>query len=143
MHKNFVIIDSNFVLLPFQFKIDYLTEITRNLEGVIEFIVYKQILDELKAKKKREEKKTKFKNQLKAGLLYLNKFKDDFNIKFKNNTKIEYEKTDDFLLRKCIELKKVAKHIFLATNDAELRKRAKSSGINVIFMRQRKLLDIE
>ncbi|MFX0056861.1 MAG: PIN domain-containing protein [Candidatus Hodarchaeota archaeon] len=143
MHTNYVVIDSNFLLLPFQFKIDYLDEITQNLEGKTEFLIYKQILDELEAKRKRDAKKTKFRKDLKGGLLYLDNFKDKFNINFNNSIKKDFETTDDFLLRKCIDLKLKSKHIFIATNDSELRKKAKNSGINVIFMRQKKLLCFE
>ncbi len=37
MVSNIVIIDSNFVLLPYQFKIDYLTEIRLILQGELKF----------------------------------------------------------------------------------------------------------
>ncbi|MFW9936675.1 MAG: PIN domain-containing protein [Candidatus Thorarchaeota archaeon] len=143
MHINSVVIDSNFIFLPFQFKIDYLTEITQNLGIKTEFIIYKQILDELKAKNRRERKKEKFRKQLEASLLYLENFKDKFNIIFNNTIKKDDETTDDFLLRMCIDLKKKNTHIFLATNDSELRKKAKSIGLNVIFMRQKKFLSFE
>jgi rRNA-processing protein FCF1 len=45
MLENLIVIDANFILLPFQFKIDYLYEIDASLEGRTIFIVYKQILD--------------------------------------------------------------------------------------------------
>lgn len=143
MHISTVVIDSNFILLPFQFKIDYLTEITQQLGIKTEFFIFKQILNELEAKKKREGRKIKFRKQLEAGLLYLENFKDKFNLNFNNSLKRDNETTDDFLLRKCIDLKKETRHIFLATNDSELRKRAKNSGLNVIFMRQKKFLSFE
>ena len=63
--NNIVVIDSNFVLLPFQFKIDYLKEIKLNLEGDTVFILFKQVLDELEAKKIREPRATKFQRNLK------------------------------------------------------------------------------
>ena len=42
MYENVVVIDSNFILLPFQFKVDYLNEIYLKL-GKINFIIFKQI----------------------------------------------------------------------------------------------------
>ena len=72
---NLIVIDSNFILLPFQFKIDYLNEIRVNLEGKLKFIIFRQILKELDAKIKREPKATKFQRQFKSGLLYLEKKK--------------------------------------------------------------------
>ena len=73
MVENFIVIDANFILLPFQFKIDYLTEIIKDMEGITRFIVTDQILNELKAKKHREPNATKFHMNLKSGLLYLEK----------------------------------------------------------------------
>ena len=60
MFENHIVIDANFILLPFQFKIDYLYEIDNNLEGRTIFILFKQILDELEAKRLREPNATKF-----------------------------------------------------------------------------------
>ena len=141
--SNLVILDSNFILLPFQFKIDYLNEIRVNLEGKLKFIIFKQILKELDAKKKREPKATKFHRQLKSGLLYLEKNKINFNIEYMEQTKDKIETTDDFLLRKLINLKEENRNIFLATNDSELRKKAKKLKISTIFLRQKKFLSIE
>jgi len=140
---NLVILDSNFILLPFQFKIDYLNEIRVNLEGKLKFIIFKQILKELDAKKKKEPNATKFRRQLKAGLLYLEKNKINFNIEYMEQTKDKIETTDDFLLRKLISLKEENRNIFLATNDSELRKKAKKLKISTIFLRQKKFLSIE
>ena len=143
MPSDIVIIDSNFVLLPFQFKIDYLNEIRVNLEGKLKFIFFRQILNELEAKRKREPKATKFHRQLKSGLLYLEKNKTNFNIEYIEEIKDKFETTDDFLLRKLINLKEESRNIFLATNDSELRKKAKRLKISTIFLRQKKFLSIE
>lgn len=143
MPSNIVIIDSNFVLLPFQFKLDYLNEIRVKLEGKLKFIIFRQILRELDAKRKREPKATKFHKQLKSGLLYLEKNQKDFNIEYIEEVKDNLETTDDFLLRKLITLKNEGKQVFLATNDSQLRKRARKLDINTIFLRQKKYLSIE
>ena len=87
MLKNLIVIDANFILLPFQFKIDYLTEISSSLEGITQFIVYRQILNELEAKKVREPNATKFHMNLKSGLLYLEKNNEKFDILYKQNIK--------------------------------------------------------
>lgn len=143
MPSKIVIIDSNFVLLPFQFKIDYLTEIRLLLQGEIKFIIFKQILDELRAKRRRESKTTKFKKLLDSGLLYLERKKNDFNIEHVEEVKDKLETTDDFLLRKLITLKNEGRQVFLATNDSELRRRARELDLNLIFLRQKKYLSIE
>lgn len=143
MVENLIVVDANFVLLPFQFKIDYLYEITANLEGKTIFLVYKQILDELEAKKLREPNATKFHMHLKSGLLYLEKNNDKFNILYRQSIKSKEETTDDFLLTTCQELKEKNKKVYLASNDAELRRKARKIGINTIFLRQKKYLSFD
>ncbi len=140
---NLIILDSNFILLPFQFKVDYLNEIRLNLEGEVEFIIFKQILNELEAKQAREPNATKFQRELKSGLSYLEKNRNKFDITFLDETKKAIETTDEFLLRKAIELKVENNLIFLATNDSILRKKARDFGLKTIFLRQKKYLSFE
>ncbi len=143
MYENVVVIDSNFILLPFQFKVDYLNEIYLKLEGNTNFIIFKQILNELESKKNRESQAMKFQMEFKSGLLYLESNKDKYNILFDENVKQNYETTDEFLIKECISLKKRNKHVFLATNDTNLRKEAKRFGISTIFLRQKKYLSFD
>lgn len=143
MHQNIIILDSNFILLPFQFKIDYLNEIRLKLEGKLRFVIFRQILDELEAKRRRESKSTKFKRLLDSGLLYVEKNKIEYDIATLKDIKKSTETTDEFLIRKSLELKDEGYNIFLATNDSELRRKARLSSINTIFLRQRKYLSIE
>ncbi|HEY0090784.1 MAG TPA: PIN domain-containing protein [Candidatus Lokiarchaeia archaeon] len=140
---NIVVIDSNFILLPYQFKIDYLNEIYLNLEGKTRFYVFKQNLNELEAKTRKEPRARKFHRQYKSGLSYLEKKESVYPIYFIDEIKENNETTDDFLLRWCVKFKKEFSHVFLATNDSELRKKAKKSKINVIYLRQKKLIDVE
>ena len=141
--NNVIIIDSNFILLPFQFKIDYLKEIQLNLEGKTQFIIFKQVLDELEAKKKREQNATKFQRLLKSGLSYLESNKELFTISFVEDVKGKNETTDDFLIRMSKHLKSDKTRIFIATNDAELKKKAKELSIGRIFLRQKKFISFE
>ncbi|MFX1280257.1 MAG: PIN domain-containing protein [Promethearchaeota archaeon] len=138
-----IVLDSNFILLPFQFKIDYLNEIRNNLEGKLRFIIFQQVLNELKAKRNREIRSTKFKRLLDAGLMYLEKNKGKFEIDFMEDIKDENESTDDFLFRKTMEQKDKSHMIFLATNDSDLRRRARLAKLNTIYLRQKKFLVIE
>ncbi|MFX0046821.1 MAG: PIN domain-containing protein [Candidatus Hermodarchaeota archaeon] len=143
MLENYIIIDANFILLPFQFKIDYLTEITASLEGITQFVIYEQILNELKAKRLREPNATKFHMNLKSGLLYLEKNNAKYNILYKQRIKSKEETTDNFLLKICLELKNENKKVYLASNDAELRRKARRIGINTIFLRKKKYLSFD
>ena len=140
---NLIIVDSNFILLPFQFKVDYFNEIRTKVVGKLRYLIYKQVLDELEAKRKREARTTKFIRLLDSGLLYLEKNKANFDIEYVEEVKEEIETTDDFILRKSLELKKEGHSIYIATNDSELRKKAKRSKISTIFLRQKKYLSIE
>lgn len=142
-NKNLVVIDSNFILLPFQFKIDYFDEIRLKIEGNLRFIIYQQILNELESKRKRDPRATNFKRFLESGLLYLEKNKQKYNIGILEYIKKENEATDDFILRMLKNLKLENQNIYLATNDSELRKKAKIIKINTIFLRQKKYLSID
>jgi len=113
------------------------------LEGELRFIVFKQILDELEAKRRRESKSTKFIRLLDSGLLYLEKKQGDYDIFFFEDIKERDESTDEFLVKKSLELKDEGYNTFLATNDSELRKKARLAGIGSIFLRQKKFLSIE
>ncbi|MFX1310060.1 MAG: PIN domain-containing protein [Promethearchaeota archaeon] len=142
-NNNLIVIDSNFILLPFQFKIDYLDEIRSLIEGNLRFIIVQQILNELESKKRREQKSTKFKRLLESGLYYIEKNKEKFDIEILEEVKKNNETTDDFLLRMLKDLKKETQNIYLATNDSDLRKNAKEIGISVIFLRQKKYLSVD
>jgi len=145
LNSNFsvVVIDSNFILLPYQFKVDYFSQIRFMLEGPLRFIIFQQILNELESKKNREPKSINFSRFLKSGLLYLESNKSKYDISILKDIKKENENTDDFLLRKLIDLKNQGISVYLATNDSELRKRVKMQHINTIFLRQKKYLSIE
>ena len=142
-NTNLIIVDSNFILLPFQFKIDYLNEIRLKLEGELKFIIFRQILDELEAKRRRESRSTKFSRLLDSGLSYLEEKKVDYDVVFLDDIKDKSESTDAFLLKKSLELKVEGYSTFLATNDSELRKEARLVSVNTIFLRQKKFLSIE
>lgn len=129
--------------MPFQFKIDYFNEIRINLTGQLRFIIFQQILDELDSKRKREPKGNKFIRLLENGLLYLKESKDKYNIEIMEEVKKEIETTDDFLIRMSIELHNQGQDVYLATNDSELRRKAKEVNIGTIFLRQKKYLSVE
>ena len=143
LKDNIIIIDSNFILLPFQFKIDYLYEIRTKIEGNLKFVIFQQIFDELEAKKRRKRETTKFSRLLESGKLYIEKNNSEYNIEIYDNRKEGHETTDTFLLKKANELKNETQRVFLATNDSDLRRRARKLGLNMIFLRQKRFLSIE
>lgn len=113
------------------------------LEGPLRFIIFQQVLNELESKKRREPKSINFSRFLESGLLYLETNKSKYNIDILKDIKKENENTDDFLLRKLIDLKNQGNSVYLATNDSELRKKVKMQHINTIFLRQKKYLSVE
>ncbi len=141
--ENIIVIDSNFILLPFQFKIDYFDEIRSNIDGRLKFIIFQQLLDELENKRRKEHSTSNFIRFLESGLFYLEKNKENYNIEFLKDIKKPHESTDDFLLRELVNLKSKGNNVFLATNDSELRKKAIKQHISTIFLRQRKYLSVE
>lgn len=139
-----IIIDANFILLPIQFRIDYLFEIRHILEGKLDFIIFQQVIDELEAKKIRiqSKKDATFQTQFHAGLRYLDQKKSEYNVIFRDEIKNMEETTDEFLLKQAILFKKNYKSVYLATNDSELKKKAHKSNIYIIYLRQGKQIRI-
>jgi rRNA-processing protein FCF1 len=62
---------------------------------------------------------------------------------FDGAQKSRIEKTDDFLIKKCEDLKQENDRVFLATNDQDLRRKARERGISTIFLRQKKYICVE
>ena len=125
--KREVFIDTNFFMIPFQFNIDILEEFKRILPNY-KLVTTKFVLNELNGLKNNSKGKVR----LAAG----------FGLKIAQSDEIEVrdiplndgESVDDALIR----ISKV-----LATNDANLRKKAKKKGIPLVILRQRKYLAVE
>jgi rRNA-processing protein FCF1 len=142
MRCNIVVIDANFLFLPIQFKIDFLSEINFKLVGKNYFLIYKQIFDELESKKKRLHEISKFGREFNFISVYLESNKNNYNLIYINKIKARSETTDQFLLNECLRLKKTHHTIYLATNDYQLRKEAIKANIRNICLRQKKYLII-
>ncbi|MEM1556223.1 MAG: 30S processome protein Utp24 [Candidatus Bathyarchaeia archaeon] len=124
-----VILDTNFLLLPFQFKIDILSEIEA-LIGRFEPIVLSTTVDELK--KLSNSRSVKISKMASSALELIRKFRVlEVNVK-------PGERYDEVLLRIAKE-----NNCIVATNDRELRKKLRETGITTIFLRQRSYLQIE
>ena len=115
MESKEVVIDTNFFMVPFQFNVDIIDELEKALPS------YKLttpifVINELK------------------GLKRNNKCKIRLNIEIKDISLENNETVDDALLR----VSEV-----LATNDIELKKRARKKGITVAYLRQKKYIAID
>lgn len=113
-----VLLDTNFLVLPTQFRIDIFNEIKEKLPTA-KLATIPQVVRELEKLGKRGS----------PALQMIKKF----NVKI-----IEANgKADDALLELAEK-----RNALLCTNDRELKKRAIAKGIAVIFMRKRKTLEV-
>lgn len=125
--KREVFIDTNFFMIPFQFNIDILEEFKRILPNY-KLVTTKFVLNELNGLKNNSKGKVR----LAAGLGL--KIAQSDEIEVRDIPLNDGESVDDALIR----ISKV-----LATNDANLRKKAKKKGIPLVILRQRKYLAVE
>ena len=127
MESKEVVIDTNFFMGPFQFNVDIIDELEKALPS------YKLttpifVINELKGLKRNNKGKIR----LNADLAL--KLANSSNIEIKDISLENNETVDDALLR----VSEV-----LATNDIELKKRARKKGITVAYLRQKKYIAID
>ena len=127
MNSKEVVIDTNFFMVPFQFNVDIITELEKLLPSY-KLTTPSFVINELKGLKKNNKGKTR----LNANLAL--KLANSSKVEIKDISLLENETVDDALLR----VSEV-----LATNDIELKKRAKDKGITVAYLRQKKYIAVE
>ena len=127
MDSKEVVIDTNFFMVPFQFNVDVITELEKSLPSY-KLTTPSFVINELKGLKKNNKGKTR----LNANLAL--KLANSSKIEIKDISLLENETVDDALLR----VSEV-----LATNDIELKNRAKDKGITVAYLRQKKYIAVE
>jgi len=124
-----IILDSNFLLVPLQFRVDIFEELNVLL-GKAEPIVLSTTIEELK--KLIEKSSIKERMQFSAALKLAERCEI---LKVKRDKSENY---DDAIFRVAKELK-----IPVATNDSELRKRLREAGIATVYLRQKARLEID
>ena len=127
MDSKEVVIDTNFFMVPFQFNVDIITELENKLPSY-KLTTPSFVINELKGLKKNNKGKTRLNVNLALKLANSSK------VEIKDISLLENETVDDALLR----VSEV-----LATNDIELKKRAKDKGITVAYLRQKKYIAVE
>ena len=125
-----VVLDTNFLLLPFELNIDILQEFERIIEINYEPIILREVLKELD--KLKERNTGKILRNIKSALEFCKKFKI---LEFKP---IENEKIDDLIIRYAINNPSI-----VATNDKLLKMKLRDKNIPVIFTRKKKYLKLE
>ena len=127
MDSKEVVIDTNFFMVPFQFNVDVITELENTLPSY-KLTTPSFVINELKGLKRNNKGKTR----LNANLAL--KLANSSKIEIRDISLLENETVDDALLR----VSEV-----LATNDIELKNRAKDKGITVAYLRQKKYIAVE
>ena len=122
-----VVIDTNFFMVPFQFNVDIITELENKLPSYT-LTTPSFVINELKGLKKNSKGKVR----LNANLAL--KLANSSKVEIKDISLLENETVDDALLR----VSEV-----LATNDIELKNRAKEKGITIVYLRQKKYIAVE
>ncbi|MHA2025467.1 MAG: type II toxin-antitoxin system VapC family toxin [Candidatus Thorarchaeota archaeon] len=126
-----VIVDTNFLTVPAQFGVDVFSEAERVLERGLEFILLDSVVEEIRSKlesaSRTEARMFRVALDL-AGRCTI----------VRVDKMAKTNPVDDQLLDYTKSVEGV-----LATNDRELRERAKSLGIPVLLLRGKKHLELE
>ena len=127
MNSKEVVIDTNFFMVPFQFNVDIITELENKLPSY-KLTTPSFVINELKGLKNNNKGKVR----LNANLAL--KLANSSKVEIKDISLLENETVDDALLR----VSEV-----LATNDIDLKNRAKNKGITIVYLRQKKYIVVE
>ncbi len=122
-----VVIDTNFFMVPFQFNVDIITEL-ENLLPSYKLTTPTFVINELKGLKRNSKGKIRLNANLALKLVNSSK------VEIKDISLLENETVDDALIR----ISKV-----LATNDADLKNRAKEKGITIVYLRQKNYIAVD
>ena len=135
--KTQIILDTNFLLIPGQFRVDIFSEIDRLCNFEYELCIMSGIKYELRKILLRKDEKTVNKLAAKIGL----KMIEDRKVKeiiFKSETTKD---VDSKILQYCGQNKGKTECI-VATQDAELARKLKISGIKLLRLRKKQYLKI-
>jgi rRNA-processing protein FCF1 len=125
-----VLLDSNFLFVPFRFGVDIFEEMERLFSSNVRCLVSRLVLEELLS----------LKFGAKPGFLR----EINFAVKIAKRCEIFEDKlrpgetVDQSLVRVARE-----QGFYVATNDAELRKSLRNEGVSVVFLRQKAFLEVE
>ena len=122
-----IIIDTNFLMIPWQFKVDIFSEFDRICSFNYEMFIFLQSINELKNIAEKQSGKNK-----KAAL---------FALKLISLKNIKVIKSDENDVDKLI-LKSIRDDTIIATQDMQLKKELLEKGASVIILRQKKYLKL-
>ncbi len=123
--------DTNFFFILFDFKIDIFEEFDRIIPTTYRLLTFPAIIEELK-KLGTKKDSVIWKKRIQMALKITEK------CEIHDDSPLPKESIDEFILRIAKE-----KNRIVATNDKVLKKKLKSHGVPIIYLRQKKYLILE
>lgn len=145
-----VLLDTNFLLIPAELKVDIFSELNRIMFEKYKVFVLDKNIEELENIIKKGNSKTKLYAKIAKEILKRNNVRIlKTRLKTKNflNTpkiplKYQYKSADDLIFEFALGLKN-KKKVYVATQDKKLKKRLKKIGVKIIVLRKKSFLMIE
>ena len=135
-----LIFDTNFLFVPFEFRVEIISEIKRILGTKVKIVIIEETLKELEAIEKKKTKNKKF-------LSLIVTFLHTYNVSILTNTQVQKQSNNDTSkpLTHYVDdiLLTLPREWIIATNDKELKQTLWKIPRKVIFMRQKSYLDIK
>jgi len=128
-----VLPDTNFLFIPGQFGVDIISEFNRILDVKYQVAIPNVVLEELKTIIKEGKVRGKDLMAARMALKLAERFPVVYIGEFMSKT------TDELLYEYAI----ANDNVIVCTNDKKLRKRLREAGVPVIFLRQKKKLELE
>lgn len=125
--KNPIIFDTNFLFVPFEFKVDVIGEILRLVSSNFNLFIYEGTISELEAIEKKKDKNKKF-------LPLIITMLKNYNFKI---IKSQISYIDEQILSN------LNKNVLIATNDKQLRLKIQKERFKVLYLRQKMYLEIK
>ncbi|MBN2153064.1 MAG: hypothetical protein JW839_16550 [Candidatus Lokiarchaeota archaeon] len=144
-----VLLDSNFLFVPLQFKVDIYDAIPKLLEESAELVLLSGVKEEIVEKNKRDAGKLVSKQGI--GALQLVSLKvEQGKVSAVKVDRRPAEPVDDYVIRAARQIKDAAvlgggkpvSRVVVATNDKGLKRKSKAEGFEVIHLRQRRFVTL-
>lgn len=123
-----LLVDTNFLLIPLRFKVDIFEESQNAVNDLVEFYVSSRVLDEITILKRKS--KNKFVKQLNL----VEKIAERCTV-IQDNSKTY---VDDSLIALASK-----EGMVIGTTDSELRQKARTAGVKVVYLRQKSHLILD
>ncbi|HII88796.1 TPA: hypothetical protein HA253_04320 [Candidatus Woesearchaeota archaeon] len=133
-----IVLDTNFLLIPGQFKVDIFRELERIIDAPYRLVVLDATIDELKELRDKKGAKGRDKDAAKLALRLVQAKTETQNI----NIVTSAEPYVDQAILQMVQEDRKDKKLVVATQDQELKRLLKKAGTKTITLRQKKYLII-